>query len=343
MKYLLTILILLLLATSLYAQELSEPLAPLNTAAPIEFVQLTYDDATSEATALMTYQDQTCLGYTSNAKQLDDSTVMIEVFSPMADPVIECAGNSQQMDVTFAAEIDRTYTLIVNDVYHKFFVPRASAENLIMDVAAQIIRRDTPNFLIPHWREDMIGFEPTLVQDGDAFTLNLSGGTNGCSGFLGDVVTQDDAFGNLYHIEVYRLHTIDTSCPENLVPTDYSITFDSSITTENVFSINGRLYGYDTETTALIEYTRQSVMIEDVTIEPTDSEFTVAVSAIQNGHCGSPLQTAVVNGANGSAIEFVAFIPAVTICTSNLIPYTETFTVDSVPIAINGQIYTLDS
>lgn len=246
-------------------------------------------------------------------------------------------------------EIDRVYTILINDFASQFFIPRRDATP--MDVPAQILDWDVENALAPHQREDVRVDRVQATLDGDALAFEIVGGINGCPLIEAPLVSYtrpDTVDADLYHVELFRLHPAERTCPDDGVTVTPTINTGIAPTSSTTVMLADAYYKYTALNAPLggaelVPVTRQYLDNRSVSITPTETGYTVTYAGMQSGECGVPLETAQYSDDFVSVVNLYTDIPLAAACTRNLVPIERRLTVPSVPVIVNGVLHTLDA
>jgi hypothetical protein len=143
---------------------------------------------------------------------------------------------------------------------------------------------------------------------------------------------------------MFRLLPLAVACPAVMAP--FSITIDTDIPVNSnavIQFVNLRFWDKpDDDVTEPVAIRRRGINVETVNITGLEGAYQVQVVGTVSGDCGSPLQEEVGLSGAATVIEIFDYLTENAICTRNIIPYDNTFTVSQMPVVVNGQTYFAD-
>lgn len=237
---------------------------------------------------------------------------------------------------------DHFYVLAVNDFVGSVFVPRQDA--IPMDIMAQIAVWNGELALEAHFRSDaLIDDVDFSISENNTIVARIKGSHgDGCIFSTVAGVAQDRVDARLYRLEYYRVMPVAVMCPAMLQTIEDTIDTGLPADQAVVLAVGEMLFQYTPVNQQFVPIIRAYNRITGVTISVAADGYNVQVQAEQGGDCGAPLQQIVREAGYATYISVFNDVALDAACTRNIILHDLTFTVQQLPVVINGVAYHLE-
>jgi inhibitor of cysteine peptidase len=268
---------------------------------------------------------------------IEGNVIDVDVYAPLSAEGQTCNFVAPFEPVIELGELepDISYVLLLNDFVASFFVPQP--EGVIMDMPFPMVWGED-NDLFGFTRVD--SFLDTVefsVSENDTIQAEITGShPDGCESEAFTWMRQDDVNESVYYIEVFRLIPAGVMCPAMLQ--EFELSIDTGLATDGTYFIEAgdRWFSYNAEETT--EVSNYFITVETVTVAPEGDGYSVSVVGWTPG-CETEVTVVELAADYASFITISMFAPFDTPCTLELRNYEAVFTVDVLPVIINGLAY----
>lgn len=265
--------------------------------------------------------------------RIDGNFIDVDAFAPRTDSECNFIVPYEPVIALDNIETNQAYVLRLNDFNSTFFLPDSDNTGAV-------------EAFLAIWGEDnlLVSFNRVAPILDDIFVTTMRGVTtieldgNHADGCITDEYTriyQDAVQNNLYHVESFRLMTEFVMCPAQLLPFHETLSVELSL--DDIVEVDGRYF-------RVIDLFAEPVLADRATIDSVDilstaSGHIVAIEGLQVQDCGVDFTEHVSEREYISMIEIVAYVPLDATCSNDEVMYEASFTVENLPLVINGVAY----
>jgi hypothetical protein len=341
MRQILSVLLLLLLVTPVFAQEDMKADAPFTPVA-VTAISLFVED--EGAYLIISGTPASCDPVIVEQVRYDyllATGFKIDLFTPTAADGAVCntlLPFTQRVELGKLLE-DSFYLFFVNDYSASVFVPRQDA--VPMDILAQIATWNGETVLEPHFRSDsMIEDVEFSISEANTIIAQVKGAHgDGCEFPTIIGIVPDALDENRSTLQIFRAMPLAVMCPAILLYFDEIIDTGLAADQEHILQVGEVTYHYTPADQQFTPINRAYNQISQVEFLPTAAGYDVLVSAQQGGECGAPLREIVHVTGYATFIEIFNDVAVDAICTRNIIGHELRYAVQQLPVIINGIAY----